>query len=701
MAERLAEEHAKVEELLRRWEELNGEGEEARRIEVEVRRCIDELKRRNDALLEKSRPTTLDEYLVAHHTSVFSGFGVEPNLRFTSDALVVDPSTKWCPENLRPWPDFFEQQRTVFGRLYDAIPTESRLFDSRVFLEGLGDRYRREPVESERCLSFFLLDTLIHPMKLVIKQLKKVEEVGKRFAMGDDVVFKITPHALSDTTEEVVTREARGWNPYALRADQICVYRTDGASTTAESRTLISVIDLQGASQADGCASARRAPADADERMPTSEDTDALFQFRAEKLVASAVTRTYHYMIESGLESGLEYGLLTTGEAIVFPKVDWAEPSTLYYHLAEPGPEVSAHPDDTAICSALGQCLAFTLMALGAPGECHQHGQDERRRESHGWPEDTCGVRRSAHQLFSADNFRDSEALTQPLMEPPMMMTVVMLKKKHQNHRPTPPSRLREKGSDAARRTGRTVHKHAFGGLVEDQGLDPHCPNLMLHRRAEGDAADRELHPVSHGKWLRLLWQQLNETLDEGITPLRTGGWRSVLFKATLSAYGYTFVGKGTVRAFIPELEHEADVYGRLRRIQGTHVPVKRTYYYDHRVSVVYMTFLSWGGLSIRSRALDGQARGRAGAGVKLAQAGLALRALQAVHDEGFVHRRVSRGNVLVNEDEPGAGLRVMLIDFEEALVPEETARWRSDKEGLLAWDVLDMGSVFGKSGGG
>lgn len=43
------------------------------------------------------------------------------------------------------------------------------------------------------------------------------------------------------------------------------------------------------------------------------------------------------------MEGGLEYGLLIIGEIIVFLKVDWEEPGTLYYHLAEPGPEASAY----------------------------------------------------------------------------------------------------------------------------------------------------------------------------------------------------------------------------------------------------------------------------------------------------------------------------------------------------------------------
>ncbi|KAK1948819.1 hypothetical protein LY78DRAFT_687340 [Colletotrichum sublineola] len=72
----------------------------------------------------------------------------------------------------------------------------------------------------------------------------------------------------------------------------------------------------------------------------------------------------------------------------------------------------------------------------------------------------------------------------------------------------------------------------------------------------------------------------------------------------SLLAYGYTFISKGTVRAFIKDLEHEAAVYERLRPIQGTHVPVflgainlrslDRIYYFDHRVYVMAEMTGTW-----------------------------------------------------------------------------------------------------------
>ncbi|KAM0587241.1 hypothetical protein ACHAP1_009218 [Verticillium nonalfalfae] len=275
--------------------------------------------------------------------------------------------------------------------------------------------------------------------------------------MGRGIVFENHPHAISDVAQEVADRQTPS-TPQTpdhrhdlnqLRPDQICVYRSnDGPS---ESRTMVFVSEYKPPHKLTTPhlrlgLRAMNIPNDVVNRktIPTSAAPDALFQYHAERLTASAVTQTYHYMIEGGLE----YGLVTTGEAIVFLKVDWEEPETLYYHLAEPGPEVAAHPEHSHVCTAV--------------------------------------------------------------------------------------------------------------------------------------------------EWLQLLRKQLEQSLDDGIRPLYVSGARGVLFQVTMIAYGYTFVGKGTVQAFIRDLEHEAAVYERLRSIQGANVPVflgaidlrpmKKIYYYDHRV---------------------------------------------------------------------------------------------------------------------
>ncbi|KID66885.1 Protein kinase-like domain protein, partial [Metarhizium majus ARSEF 297] len=174
-------------------------------------------------------------------------------------------------------------------------------------------------------------------------------------------------------------------------------------------------------------------------------------------------------------------------------------------------------------------------------------------------------------------------------------------------------------------------------------------------------------HPVSHGKWLALLQKQLERSLDEGITRLRQGGTRSVLFQVTLLAYGYTFLGKGTVRAFISDLTHEAAVYNRLSPLQGHDVPVflgaidlramDKIYYFVHRVYVVHMTFLSWGGDSLADALKTGFTD-------KNLQS-TAMTALRAIHQEGVVHKDVLFSNMLFNREVK----RVMMIDFERAVL--------------------------------
>ncbi|KNB02954.1 hypothetical protein FOXG_05573 [Fusarium oxysporum f. sp. lycopersici 4287] len=407
------------------------------------------------------------------------------------------------------------------------------------------------------------------------------------------------------------------------------------------------------------------------------------------------------------------YGLLTTGEAIVFLKVDLDEPETLYYHLAEPGPEVSAHPNNVHICTAVGQYLAFTLMALGSPGERRGNRQEERLKAMKNlktWAEDFESTLRSI-----PENERSASSDYSPGHEPTTYKDVnrspALLRKRTRRtaacqagegslrkddrqepsddesaprppDTPTPSGRntrqgtrrsqrlallaLRPRGGGGGEQGRQYCTQKCLVGMVKGGFLDPKCPNVALHGKSCAPAA-RARHPVDHKEWLRLLWKQLKQSLDDGIRPLGEGGARGVLFQVTLLVHGYTFVSKGTVRAFIKDLEHEAAVYERLKPIQGVHVPVflgaidlgsmNKTYYYDHRAYVVHMTFLSWGGCSIdraqrigdTDRPLEDEA----------------IRSLRAMHREGVVHKDVRLANMLFNPETN----RVMVIDFERALL--------------------------------
>ncbi|KAJ8105157.1 hypothetical protein ONZ43_g7538 [Nemania bipapillata] len=189
------------------------------------------------------------------------------------------------------------------------------------------------------------------------------------------------------------------------------------------------------------------------------------------------------------------------------------------------------------------------------------------------------------------------------------------------------------------------------------------------------------------------------------VTPSITGA-RGAVFKVTLLAYGYTFISKGTVHAYIPDLEHEAQIYERLVSLQGVHIPVflgavdlqslNRTYYYDFDVDIVHLCFLSWGGLHLE----DVQHPD------KYTLQPMAVEALSAIHQQGVAHRDARYENILFN---PQTG-RIMLIDFERSqpvdtswpapahLGPNKRQRaqdWKEQAKSIFLADLMRVQGAF------
>ncbi len=91
----------------------------------------------------------------------------------------------------------------------------------------------------------------------------------------------------------------------------------------------------------------------------------------AKDLAAAVATQTFHYMIENGLE----YSYITTGEAFVFLRIDWDDPTTLFYPVAVPSDDVAADNagEDvfdfrrTAVSQVLGLCLLASQSVQRTP----------------------------------------------------------------------------------------------------------------------------------------------------------------------------------------------------------------------------------------------------------------------------------------------------------------------------------------------
>ncbi|KAK4074423.1 hypothetical protein Purlil1_12963 [Purpureocillium lilacinum] len=591
----------------------------------------------------------------------------------------------------------------------------------------MGARIGKRSIADEKGLEVFLRNAVEDPVRNTVDQLVQSPIAKESFDLGGGIVFENHPHALSDIAEEVVDRQTRpappstpghGENLKKLQADQICIYRSDvgqGSRTRAficeyKPPPKLTIQHLHVGLQIRDIYKAvvnRKT-------IPTSEDTEARFKYHAERLTASAITQTYNYMIEGGLE----YSVLATGEAFVFLKIDWNEPGTLFHHLAVPSIEVAAQTADARLCTAVAQYLAFTLLAIDGLGT-RLHNQDERDQATKGLNRWEVSFESTYRSIPDQDRsfLPDSSPGYQPSAYGDTDRSPIRRRKnpsRGQGHDDaqvpsqgddgsgssdeespgapgTPSPAERNKGQGAGQGAGqgprwsrRLAERRRGGGannsgqsrpfctqncllgLVRGHALDRSCPNVHLHcRRMTHIGRGAIRHPINHAEWLQLLHAQLKKTLVCGITPLEKSGARGVLFKVTLLKYGYTFVSKGTIVEFIRDLEDEAAVDRRLEDVQGIHVPVflgvvdlrplGRTYYYDHRVYIVHLT-MSWGGESLH------EARWR----MRTTQEQV-KRSLEAIHKRGVIHTDVRGPNILFCEETGGA----MVIDFEPAKLLE------------------------------
>jgi hypothetical protein len=100
-------------------------------------------------------------------------------------------------------------------------------------------------------------------------------------------------------------------------------------------------------------------------------------------------------------------------------------------------------------------------------------------------------------------------------------------------------------------------------GLTQRRPLDEACPNFFLHRGLGAGS----YHVLDQKTLAQLMFCQLGLDSDDGCEPLGKQGSCSALFRLTLESHGYTFVAKGTVRAFKAKLKHEGLVYQHLNEV--------------------------------------------------------------------------------------------------------------------------------------
>ncbi|KAL9014006.1 MAG: hypothetical protein Q9173_001331 [Seirophora scorigena] len=435
--------------------------------------------------------------------------------------------------------------------------------------------------------------------------------------------------------------------------------------------------------------------------IPGDNDKPGLFRYHAERITAAVLTQTYQYMIQTGAV----YSCVMTGEAIVFLWVPADSPTDLHFHLAEPGLEVGEGKDIQHNRTTIAQMLSFLFMAL----ETKTRDRDWRNKAkaaSKEWEVDMMKILaaipetlRASHPespawkptKFPAYVKRTSKYFTRRVA---MEMKKKQLFAKPDDHpRDTPrgddepdsddpdgPTGKTRKGfpatptPDPATRQPRRAkqpnwqksdHNDHYNrayctqqcllGLSQGSALDPACPHFESHRRHE-----RTHHSISADQLCVSLQQQLGRRLAYNCTDLEIYGSRCMLFKVSTAAYGYTFIAKGTIGRFIRHLEHEAQVYNRLRKLQGSDIPVylgsidlAKPILDFGGVEIIHMLLLAYGGKRVddhevkKPNDLDAQVKSF-------------KKKLQGF---GFEHGDLENRNILWNS----VMGRIMFIDFERS----------------------------------
>ncbi|KAG6139348.1 hypothetical protein E4U12_007452 [Claviceps purpurea] len=637
--------------------------ERARKLKKEIARASQlqcerdralQLVRKYDPALQYS---TLNEYVKECHDSLFSKLTIDPNARRSGNVCTTKIRGKWQPEKLLEWTDFLSEQRDMFDLVCNVIPPELREFPRLTTIRDDGTKIA--PIADEKALERFVEESIENPVKNIMIGLQSADKLG-RVCKGEVRVDFIN-HAEHTKPLKTETTSPQPGEPVPTRC---CICRDP--SVAMASSTLLYVWE-------------HRAPYDltiqhlrsalwpttsfgevTEELESTAaDDVEEVSQSTAmaEERVKHAVTQTYHNM----MESCLEFGILTTGQAIVFLHVNWDDPQTLYYHIAEPALDVAKAPKrDAAFLSAVGQYVAFTSMALTKSRKPLQ----ERR-------------------------IRVFKTLSK------WGMPSRVVSSEHRNAASSATAKSLQNGGEnrdnAQDQPYSYCSQKCLLGLVQGGPLDLECPNVGHHCRSDASEAGAGLpkrHPVDHTEWLRLLQDQFKQSLDEGITYQSIVGARGALFKVTLLAYGYTFVSKGTVAGHIKHLEHEMRVYERLKPIQGRYVPVflgtmdlrtvDKDYWIYFETYVVHMMFMSWGGFLLDEDKMDGL-----DVLDDVAWIDEGIEAIDAVHEVGVLHRDVRWANILYNPHTNG----IMLIDFERAELfnePEPSGEESHKEESML-----------------
>ena len=665
-------------------------------VEQQLRRRLEATEARLQAAEEQNRPSTFVEMLDLYHVHTSKPLKVRKPAQSTKGTY-TNPTGKHFPTKLRPWTDFLSSHQGRFEKLRNIWPTQ-RLFPPSLAIEHVGQQFC-VPLSSEQGVRLYTWFAVEANVRDIFARLLKDDDAKASLNLVGGIKFESHLNSLSDSSEEVREKIARPAERAYIPVDQYSIIeRTDGNDDNDDDsiettlREILFLIEYKAAHKLTAETLRRvlgKGDFDIKKLINTPKiknDKDARELYRSEMEAAAAISQLFGYMVRAGTE----YGYITTGKSFLFLRVKESEPATAYYHLAVPNEDVN---ELDLSRTSISQVLCFSLLALesrprdqqwirGAIQDCGVWGTDEEEVVSQMSPDkpirhpkdsaysssgksdviSSYGTRskdsRNDSSLGSndtaSDSFRDgSDDQTQP----PSCHVTTQSK--------TSAGTSGGKNAGLSQRSASEKQSMPFCshqcllGLVCGSLMDIECPNYNIHPKISCGSSGR-MHSLDLTSLQDLLRDQLAETMDTDCTPMRKQGARGAMFKLTLASHGYTLVGKGTVKAFVPDLRLESQFYDRLRPVQGIVVPVCMgnfdcvyPYYYHFATEIVHFILLSWAGeaLSTNSQACWES------------HADQIVRMNEQLRSLGVAHGDIRPENVLWNDSLS----QLMFIDFERS----------------------------------
>lgn len=471
-------------------------------------------------------------------------------------------------------------------------------------------------------------------------------------------------------------------------------------------------------------------------------DLDELDVDECEYWFAAVCTQLYSSMID---EEGLRYGIITTGLRYIFACIDPDEPSKLRYSVASPTPDIYSSPLLRLVAFTLlamhgallpdGPELSLIRRRQGLTWDTGTENpsfyddgaaptpQTESWREPSGQRSDEAastsspecssqsrghmsssfpgaapGLIRSPYpspphtgsadsrkpRTFRDDAFenKDEAALRsrKRLRLDYVDLADIVLSKERLPTTPTISPMARPTSSNPLRADESTYCTTACLLAVRRRDRShPACSNQAEHMRHS--------LPISEASQLRQhLKDQFIEDdgrLDYKFLLLKPGSGLAQPIKIRLRSHGYVLFAKAFQPGDLHTMRREAQIYNRLRSLQGVDVPVclgtielplERSLLCG-AVEFTSLLLLSYGGCSVEEWPHLGLGLRKTGETDRAFAQTLVVevqKALGRIHEKGVLHRDVALRNVLLQEaarlaSGPTFRLRVQLIDFERS----------------------------------